>query len=265
MEWIYGKTIVITGASSGIGRALTELFIREYNCRVIGIGQSKEKMDNLIQELNYQKEAFRPKIFDVSSPDEWKTFSEELLANDVSVDILVNNAGMMPVFNQALNLSEEEIKRCFDVNFHSVRYGIEAMLPILRKSMMPGIVNISGAAALVSLPGMGIYGATKAALKAYTESMIEELGREMYIAYACPGLVRTDLLRNQEANGKKRWIRFMSTTPEKMAKKIVNKIVGQKSRMILGKDAHFMNFTAKHFPVLGLKFYESILKSPKGN
>jgi short-subunit dehydrogenase len=263
MEWIYGKTIIITGASSGIGRALTCKLVKEHNCRVIGIGQSEAKMKSLIDELSYQHDAFRYKIFDVSEPEAWNEFAKELLDNNVQVDLLINNAGTMPEFNRSVNYTEEEISRCFDVNFHAVRYGIKALLPVLRKSTMPGIVNISSAAALCSLIGTGIYGATKAALKAYTESLIGELGREMYIAYVCPGFVRTDILRNQHANTNRGIIRFMSTSPDKMAKKIIRKIIRQKNRMILGKDAHFMNFTSKFFPVLGLKLYESILKGSK--
>lgn len=263
MEWIYGKTIVITGASSGIGRALTCKLIKEHNCRVIGIGQSEAKMRSLIDELSYQHDAFRYKIFDVSDQEAWNGFARELLENNVNIDLLINNAGTMPAFDKSFNYTEEEINRCFEVNFHAVRYGIKAMLPILRKSTMPGIINISSAAALSSLVGTSIYGATKAALKAYTESLIGELGREMYIAYVCPGFVRTDILRNQYTKPKKGIIQMMSTSPDKMAKKIIRRIARQKSRMVLGKDAHFMNFTSKFFPVLGLKMYENIIKGSK--
>lgn len=59
MDWIYGKTLLITGASSGLGRAMTVRLIKEHNCKVIGIGQSEPKMKRFIDELSYQKDALR--------------------------------------------------------------------------------------------------------------------------------------------------------------------------------------------------------------
>lgn len=263
MEWIYGKTVVITGASSGIGRALTVRLIKEHRCRVIGIGQTEPKMMSLIDELSYQRDAFRYKIFDVSNETAWKDFARELRTQSIHVDILINNAGIMPPFDKAINYSKETIDRCFDVNFHACRYAMKEMLPVLKNSTMPGIINISSADALASLTGTSIYGATKAALKAYTESLIGELGRELYIAYVCPGVVRTDIFRNQYYPANDGIIKFISTSPDKMAGKIIKKIIRQKSRIIVGKDAHFMNFMSKFFPVLGLKLYENIMKSSK--
>lgn len=263
MEWIYGKTIVITGASAGIGRALTVRLIKEHRCRVIGIGQSEPKMMSLIDELSYQRGAFRYKIFDVSDENAWKNFVLELKTQNIHVDILINNAGIMPPFEKAINYSEETIKRCFDVNFNACRYSIKEMLPILRNSTMAGIINISSSDALASLTGTSIYGATKAALKAYTESLIGELGREMYISYVCPGVVRTDIFRNQYYPANDGIIKKISTSPDKMAGKIIKKIIRQKSRIIVGKDAHFMNFMSKFFPILGLKMYENIMKNSK--
>ena len=260
MDWIYGKTVLITGASSGIGRSLTVQLIREHNCKVIGIGQSEAKMKSIMDELSYQRDAFIYKIFDVSDQASWKNFAWELQETNIKVDILLNNAGMMPPFDKALNYSEEMIERCFDVNFHACRYAIKAMLPILRHSTMPAIINISSADALAAIVGTSVYAASKAAIKAYTEALIGELGREMYIGYICPGFVRTDIFRNQYFVSNTRLIKMMSTDVDKMAHKMIKRMIKQKARSIIGKDAKFMNFTSKFFPVLGLKFYEIIIK-----
>lgn len=260
MDWIYGKTILITGASSGIGRSLTIQLIKQYNCRVIGVGQSEPKMMSLIDELSYQRDSFRYKIFDVSVPENWMELVNEIKQENISIDLLINNAGILLPFEKAFHYTEEQVQRCFDVNFHAYRYAVNSMLPILRRSTMPGIVNISSSDALASIIGTSIYGASKAAVKAYTESLIGELGREMYISYVCPGFVRTDIFRYQYADTSSRLIKMMSTSVDKAAKKILKKICKQKSRIIIGKDAKFMNFTSKFFPVLGLKFYELILK-----
>lgn len=263
MDWIYGKTVLITGASSGLGRALSVQLIREQNCKVIGIGQSEEKMKSLKEELTYLRDEFEYRIFDVSIEENWKLFANELLVEDKNVDLLINNAGMLLPFEKSVNYTEEQVHRCMDVNFHGCRYAINAMLPILRKSTMAGIVNISSSDALAAIIGTSIYSASKAALKAYTEVLIAELGREMYIGYVCPGFTRTEIFRNQYIQSESRLIKMASTKVDKVAKKIVKKIAKQKSRIIVGKDAKFMNFTSKFLPVAGLKLYEQIIKHSK--
>lgn len=260
MDWIYGKTVLITGASSGIGRSLAVQLIREHSCKVIGIGQSEAKMKSITDELSYQRDAFLYKIFDVSDQASWDNLAWELQETNIKVDILINNAGIMPPFDKALNYREEQIERCFDVNFNACRYSIQAMLPILRHSTMPAIINVTCADVLAPVVGTSIYAASKAALKAYTEALIGELGREMYIGYICPGFVKTDIFRNQYFVSNTRLIRMISTDADKMAHKMIKRIIKQKARSIIGKDAKFMNFTSKFFPVLGLKFYEIIIK-----
>ena len=100
MDWIYGKTVLITGASSGLGRAMTVRLIKEHNCKVIGIGQSEPKMKSLIDELSYQKDAFTYQLFDVGVKKNWEIFSEKILANNINIDILINNAGiLLPLTN----------------------------------------------------------------------------------------------------------------------------------------------------------------------
>lgn len=263
MDWIEGKTVLITGASSGIGRVLTVKFIKEYNCKVIGIGQSEPKMMSIKDELSYQRDDFKYKIFDVSKAENWEQLAWELNERNIVVDILINNAGMLLPFDKSIKYSEEQVAECMDVNFHACRYSINNMLPILRRSTMPAIINISSSGALAPIVGTSIYSASKAALKAYTEVLIGELGREMYIGYVCPGVVKTDIFRNQYFISDNKLIRMVSTSADKMASKIIKKIIKQKSRIIIGKDAKFMNFTSKFFPILGLKVYEIIIKGSK--
>lgn len=263
MDWIYGKTVLITGASSGLGRCLTLKLIKEQNCKVIGIGISEEKMLSLKQELTYQSDSFSYFTFDVSVKENWHELANKFMLSNQQVDLLINNAGMLPPFDKFFHYSEEMVEKCMDVNFNGPRYAIKEMMPILRKSTMSGIVNISSSDALAPIVGTSIYSASKAALKAYTEALIGEIGREMYIAYVCPGFIKTDIFRNQYTVSNSRLIQMASTRVDKVSDKIIKKICRQKSRIIVGKDAKFMNFTSKFFPTLGIKFYELIIKNSK--
>ncbi len=263
MDWIYSKTVVITGASSGIGRELALKLIRDHECFVIGIGQTEHKMEDLKNELGYQSGSFRYEIFDVSSKEAWEKFARQIDNEEIDIDILVNNAGMMPPFDRAVSYTEEQFLRCMDVNFNGCRYAVNNMLPILRRSTTPAIINVSASCALSPVIGTSAYSAAKAALKAYTECLIGELGREMYVSYVCPGLTATDIFRNQYAKPDGRLLRPFSKKPENIATKMIKKIIKQKSRIIIGKDAKFMNFMSKFFPITEIKLNEQIIKHSK--
>lgn len=263
MDWVKNRTVLVTGASSGIGRELTVQLIKEYDCNVIGIGRSEEKLENLKAELTYLEDKFTYYTFDVSDENEWVILAQEFEAAHTGIDIIINNAGMMPVINKAVNYSEEQVRECFAVNFDSIRYSTKYMLPILRRSSMPGILNISSIDAFFPIIGTSIYAASKAAVKSYSEALITELGREMYIGYVCPGVIKTDLYRNQFPKHDKRWRKHKGTSVEKAAKKILKRLNRGKARTLIGKDASFMNFLSKFFPVSGIKLMEIIIKKSK--
>lgn len=263
MDWIHGKTVVITGASSGIGRSLTVQLVRKYNCKVIGIGQSEPKMRSIRDELKYERDAFSYFLFDVSDEREWENFARHINDNRIPVDILINNAGYMPIINKAIAYSDEQFQKCMDINFNAARYGVKYLLPILQDSITGGIVNVCSALSMTPMIGMSAYSASKAALKSYSESLIAELGRTMYIGYVCPGLVRTDIFRNQYFVSHSRLMKMASTDVDRMAKKIINRIVEQKERSVVGRFAKLVNFMDKFFPVLGIKFFELVIKHSK--
>jgi NADP-dependent 3-hydroxy acid dehydrogenase YdfG len=78
-NWLQDKTIVLTGASGGIGRQLCKLLVQKYGATVIGIGRSEEKMQSLCQELSAFENKFSYYLFDVSQRENWQNFKEELL------------------------------------------------------------------------------------------------------------------------------------------------------------------------------------------
>lgn len=263
MNWINGRTFIITGASSGIGREMTIRLIKEHGCTVIGIGRSKPKMKSLKQELSYFSDHFSYHLFDTSVEQNWILFSEFLEKNKIQPDILINNAGMMPPFDYFDHYSDEDIERVFKTNFYSCVYGVRHMKKHLAESMMPGIVNISSSDALSAVPGTSLYAASKAAMKSYTECLLAELGREMYIGLIFPGFTRTDIFRNQYVKADSFLIKIMSTRADKMARKIIRAIDRRKNRKVIGKDAKAMNLFSKFFPVHAIKFYEIILRKSK--
>ena len=169
--WFDYKTVIVSGASSGIGKGLVKKLIDEHGCRVIGIARNEAKMKKLVAELGEQARFFSYFLFDVSVKENWKTFADALREQGIQPDILINNAGILPKFDKFLNYSIEDIDRAMQINFYSSVYSMNALLPMLMQSKAAGVVNIASSAALCSLAGTSVYSASKAALKSLTESI----------------------------------------------------------------------------------------------
>ena len=99
-KWFDGKTVVITGASSGFGKLLSEKLIKNHNCKVIGIARTQSKLEDLKAILG---DNFTFSAFDVGDKSKWLEFSDYLTKQNIQVDILINNAGVLPPFAQFKN------------------------------------------------------------------------------------------------------------------------------------------------------------------
>lgn len=93
--WLDGKTVVVTGASGGMGAGIAATLIKKHGCTVIGVARSEPKMLKFIEELGpTYAQQFSYKLFDVSVKENWENFYNELVEEGVQVDVLVNNAGI---------------------------------------------------------------------------------------------------------------------------------------------------------------------------
>ena len=256
------KTVIITGASSGIGRGIAIKLIKEYNCTVLGIARSKEKMERLSAELGTKTEKFSYCLFDVSSKENWKNYRLYLEEKGIKPDILINNAGILPEFKKAENIFVEEIEDTMNINFYGAVYSVKELLPLILKSSTPAVVNIDSSAALMPLAGTAAYSASKAALKAFTEAIREELRGRCYVGLICPGFTKTDIFRSQNLTEKReeKIIRIISTSCDYAVNRIVKSIARKRELTVIGTDAQFMKLMGKIMPVKGGKLISAILK-----
>ena len=264
-NWIDNKTVIITGASAGIGKGITEQLIKKHNCKVIGIARSQEKTEKFVEELGAYAKNFSYKLFDVSVKENWEEFAEYLKENNIQPDVLINNAGILPKFNKTQNYSIEEIERVMNINFYSAVYSINALLPMILKSSSPAIINVASSAALMSLAGTSTYSASKGALKSFTESLREDLRGKCYVTVICPGFTKTDIFRNQDSNTAKgeKMINAISTNCDKMVNMIVRGIENKSELMIFGFDAQFMKIFGRLTPVQGGRLFSAVMKMSK--
>ena len=262
--WLDYKTVIISGASSGIGKGLVKKLISEHGCTVIGIARNETKMKALVSELGDKARYFSYYLFDVAEKESWRSFANDLIEKGIQPDILINNAGILPKFNKFGHYSLDYIDRAMQVNFYSNVYSMNVMIPILLKSKSAGIVNISSSAALCSLAGTSIYSASKAAVKSMTESIREEYRGRIYVGLVCPGFTKTDIFHNQDRGNETgmndKMLDMVSTSCERMVNDIVNGIWKKKSNMVFGIDARMMHDSTRFFGVLTSKVSSTVIR-----
>ena len=260
-NWLYNKTVLVTGASSGIGKELCRLLITRYHANVIGIGRSIDKMERFVTELGEYANNFSYRLFDVSSKTEWLRFAKDLVRSGKKISLLINNAGIFPSFKTVENTPDEIMEAVMQTNFYSIVYSIETLSALLFTDKTGSIVNICSSAALCTIVGTAPYSASKSALKAYTEALsLEKKGN--YIGIIFPGTTKTELFRSDAQTENSALDKIAMLAP-KMAKKILRKIIKKKRRAVIGWDAKAMNFVAKIAPVKGLFFIRWVMKKSK--
>ena len=264
-NWLDNKTVIVTGASSGMGKGITEKLIKEHGCTVLGVARSQQKMEALVAELGEYADKFSYQLFDVSDRANWDNYLNYLNENNIKPDILINNAGILPKFDKFQHYSIEDIEKAMNINFYSAVYSMHALLPLLLESPAPAIINIDSSAALMSLAGTSVYSASKAALKSLTESMREELRGKCYVGIVCPGFTKTDIFRNQGSSDEKaqKRLNMVSTSCDTMVKWIMNGINKQHELMVFGMDAAFMNYFGRLLPVQGGRLFSAVMKMSK--
>lgn len=265
--WLQGKTVVVTGASGGMGAGIAAMLIKKHGCTVIGIARNERKIFNFIDELGeeYAKK-FSYKLFDVSKRENWEDFAKYLEEENIAVDVLINNAGILPKFKRFDRYSYEEIEKAMNINFYSCIYSVKTMLPILQKSSSPAIINIDSSAALMTLAGTSMYSASKAALKSFTEALRLEFAGKIYVGLVCPGFTKTDIFAGQGDVGKgkaSKIIEMISTDCDKMVRMIMFGIEHKSPMQVRGMDAHAMSICNRLLPVAGSKLYSTIMKAAK--
>jgi len=255
---------VVSGASGGLGFNVSKMLIEKYGCNVIGIARNEKKMLNSIEQLGNNKDKFSYRLFDVSVQQNWKDFYAYLVANDVKIDVLINNAGFMLPFAKFEKYSENEIAEIVNTNFLANVYAIRTLLPLLKQSETPAIINVSSAAGLCAVVGESMYCATKFAMRGFTETLIQEYKGKIYVGGVYPGFIKTDILNRMSVTDKNNnLIQKMMMPVEKATKKITRGMHKRKKRMVMGFDGRSMSFFGRIMPYATPSIVRSVLKTSK--
>jgi short-subunit dehydrogenase len=200
---IGGKRILITGASSGIGLALSREFVRS-GATVILASRDQRALDEVSRKLHYLFPQFPTPLAitcDVSDPASVREMAASCVRICGGIDILVNNAGVS-VYGDSMRTPIEAFRSVMDVNYFGALNCVLEVLPGMKAQGSGAIVNVASVAALHGVPYLGAYSASKAALAALGQSLRAELsGTGIMILNAYPNYTRTALFLHESHVG----------------------------------------------------------------
>jgi short-subunit dehydrogenase len=185
------KVVLITGASSGIGKE-TAIEFAKLGANIVLVARKKEKLDEVANELKKFNVTILICPCDVSNKKQVKEMSKTVLENFDSVDILVNNAGFA-IYGSVSDLSIDEIESQMETNYFGMIYCIKNFLPSMLDKKSGHIVNVASVAASFGLPGIASYCASKFAMLGFSEGLKHELKNTgVGITVVSPIMVRTN-------------------------------------------------------------------------
>lgn len=187
------KVAVVTGASSGIGRAAAQSLAKR-GVRVVLGARRRDRLDELASEIQSTGGQALSFVTDVAQRQSCEDLMRYTIEQWGRIDILVNNAGLMPL-SFIKNLHVDEWDRMIDVNIKGVLYCTAAALPHMLTAKSGHIVNVSSVAGRIVFPAGSVYCATKHAVTAFSEGLRQELSTRKNIRVTCiePGVVATEL------------------------------------------------------------------------
>jgi len=192
-----GKVAVVTGAASGIGRALSSQ-LAESGARVWMTDIDEPLLERSAAAIAGD---VRTRRLDVTDADEFARVAEEIRQQDERVDLLFNNAGIA-VIGHYDQMSMDDINRLIDVNLRGVVHGVQAVYPAMMARRAGHIVNTSSVSGLIAAPGFTMYSATKHAVVGLTRGLrIEAKRYGVQVSCFCPGFIDTELVQNADYRG----------------------------------------------------------------
>ncbi|CAN9234275.1 unnamed protein product [Alternaria alternata] len=250
-ERLKGKTIVITGASSGIGKSTAIEFARTQpdDLKLILTARREDTLKELAQEIQGFAKGVKvlPVKLDVSKPDEVQNFVGNLPQEYKDIDVLVNNAGLVKGVAQAPDISPADIDTMFSTNVTGLINMTQAILPIFKARSTPSgdIINIGSIAGREPYQGGSIYCATKAAVRSFTDAMRKELiTTRIRVIEIDPGQVETEFsvvrFGGDKEKAKKVYEGVEPLTPEDIAEVVVF-AAGRRENVVLADSLIFPN------------------------
>jgi short-subunit dehydrogenase len=247
------KVVVITGGSSGIGKALASEFGAR-GSKVVITGRNRDALEDTARDLKEKGVEVLTIVADVAEPDDNKRMAEEIVRLFGRIDVLINNAGvsMRAIFEE---VDPEVIRKVMDINFYGAVYATKYCLPEIIKNK-GSIVGISSIAGFRGLPARTGYSASKFALNGFLESLRTELlNSGVHVLTACPGFTASNirkrsLKKDGSIQGESPRAEERMMTAEECAAHIYRATVRRKRTLVLTAQGRLVVFLNKWLPAL---------------
>jgi NAD(P)-dependent dehydrogenase (short-subunit alcohol dehydrogenase family) len=265
------RVAVVTGAASGIGRALARE-LAAAGCRLALADVNGPALDETARVAGAAD--CMTALVDVSDRALVERFAAQVHGRFGAVHVVINNAGVT-VSQTLAHITYDDFAWLMGVNFWGVVHGTKAFLPYLAQADEAAIVNVSSVFGLVAFPTQGAYNASKFAVRGFTEALRQELvGSRIAVTCVHPGGVRTNIVRGSrfyaDAQGAtdrdqlaKDFERLARTSPEQAARAIVAAIRRRKPRLLIGRDARLIDRLQRWMPVRYTRVISTVLRATR--
>jgi short-subunit dehydrogenase len=261
MTAIRGAAAAVTGAASGIGRALA-LELAARGCDLALADRDEAGLQGVAAEIAkaYQRKVTVHRV-DVGEPSQIEAFAQAAVSAHPGLNIVVNNAGVA-LLGQFNEIDQAQMDWLMNINFWGVVHSTRAFLPHLARQSEAHIVNLSSIFGIIAPPGQTAYAAAKFAVRGFSESLRHELAMAkspVRLSVVHPGGVATNIVRNSRtgvgmtdnahrAQSIERFDKVARTTPAAAALRIIKGIEKNQPRILIGNDARYMDLLQRFRP-----------------
>lgn len=258
------KFVLITGAGSGIGKALAHN-MADAGAKLILTDINAQTLETTEQELG--NSVVLTKVADNSNKEHWLELANSIDSQCGHLDVLVNNAGMSP-FGFFDDTSEALFDKVMAVNFSGAVMGCRIMQPLLEKSKRGLIANVASVFGVIAVPMMTSYHASKFALRGFSEALMQDFKyqkKNIDVVCILPGGIKTNIANNAESDVKStvdfagHFNKTALTTPARAAKVIEKGMRKKQARILIGPDARIIIWLQKWFPLSYSKVFNPLM------
>jgi NAD(P)-dependent dehydrogenase (short-subunit alcohol dehydrogenase family) len=272
MSYLNGGVAVVTGAGSGIGRALGQQLAAAGSALALA-DLDEAGLQQTLQSLRSNGALVTSHAVDVAEEAAVSAFAEDVARRHGRVSLIINCAGVS-LHGDFDEVSLDDFRWLMNINFWGTVYGVKYFLPLLEREKRAHIVNISSVFGLIAPAGQVPYAASKFAVRGFTEALRHELdGTNVFVSCVHPGGIRTPIARHsrlgagtpapkREANIA-RFERLARTSPEKAAARILLGVERRERRMLIGTDAYQIDVLQRLRPASYWKSLARKLEDPQ--